>query len=742
MTLYFLTDKLDNTIMKTNEISSYLENICLLLLGVLFFAFPLVITPSTTDIFMLPKQIALGAVFLLTLLLFGAKMISDGAVRLRRTPFDLPVLLFAIFTLLSALFSLNRYDSLIAFVPLLFSVLTYFVIVNFARNKDSLLFLVYALIGAASVISLLSILSFFKIYVLPFPFTKIQTFSPLGSILDQTIYLAVITALIGFFVLPIIKKGEQVFQKNELNESTIALIAGFILVLGGLIVTLYELFTLQKPILLPLETGFQTAFAAISQDPGRTIQGLLLGSGIGTYATDFTRFKQAAFNANQDLWSLTFFRSSNFVLELLATAGVLGVASFILLIVKIIKYNPLSKAIKENPIFASLLLLIVLSFIFPLSFVNQAVLFLLIGLFASYEALKSHHKFYDIELNLVAFKKGIIASSPLDSNGQPLESVVKQDSMTNTKILPVFFFLIFAAFVGMISFYAVRFVSSDIIFQNSLVAAAANNGIQTYNDQTNAIRIFPYRDAYHRIYSQTNLALANSLAASQPKDSSPSAQVQQTIFTLIQQSINSARNATAISPLSVANWQNLASIYRGLIGFGQNAENFSILTSQQAIILDPNNPREYIDLGGIYYQLGQWDNAQRQFQIAVNLKPDFANAYYNLGHALEQKQDYQNALIQYQAVKTLIANDKEALKKIDAEIEVLQKKIGAALNAANQEQSQTPQTTATAQPPLGLSTPSTQLPEQKKPVEIPAPTVIIPSVSPSPSASPSPTVKP
>ena len=190
--------------------------------------------------------------------------------------------------------------------------------------------------------------------------------------------------------------------------------------------------------------------------------------------------------------------------------------------------------------------------------------------------------------------------------------------------------MLLAGLVGTLTYFSVQFIRSDITFQRSLVAASANNGGLTYQLQREAISTFPYRDAYYRVFSQTNLALANNLAAAQPQGASPSAETQQTILTLIQQSINSGRSAVTLSPLTSMNWNNLSSIYRSLIGFGENADQFSVLTNQQAIALDPNNPQQYINLGGIYYQLGQWEEAQRNFQVAINLKPDYSNAYYNL----------------------------------------------------------------------------------------------------------------
>lgn len=722
---------------RKNEVSLYLQNISLVLLGILFLALPLIFTTITTDAFIIPKQILLAAITGVSLFLFGAKMISDRKVILRRTPFDLPLILLVIFVFLSSLFALNRYDSLIAFVPFLLSILAYFVIVNLIKNESSILFLLSSLVVGGFLLSILTILSFFKVYILPFKFTQIQNFTPLGSLLDQALYLGAVLALTVFFVLRLAKTKN--FQKVEKEE--IAFGVGFVGILAGFILTVYQLVTLPSLngglLVLPFETGYQTAFAAISQDTGRITQGLLFGSGFGTYAVDFSKYKLPTFNLNQTLWSLTFFRSSSFVLEFLATAGILGIFSFFFLIWKTIKTNQWREKIQNNPVFIPLVLLFVTAFLLPFSSVIQTLLFLLLALFAAIQGINPNlqkeksHNFFDIEFHFLAAKNSIIPFSTSPVVGEEHKAAVKEE-LPLTKFLPVSFFIVFTLFTGIIGYFVVRFVNSDITFQNSLVAASANNGLETYNNQVNAISMFPYRDVYYRVYSQTNLALANSLASSAKDGVNQNAQTQQTIYNLIQQAINAARQATAISPQSSINWQNLSSVYRSLIGFGQNAENFALVSAQQAVLLDPNNPQQYVNLGGIYYQLGQWDNAQRQFQVAINLKPDFANAYYNLGHALESKGDLQNALNQYNAVKTLIADNSDATKKITEEINSLQAKIGdAALNSTpvqNEESDNKNGLTnskaekSSNQQPLKLSSPSEQLPEQNPQVKIPPPT--------------------
>lgn len=713
------------------EIISYIETVTLVLLVFLFFSFPLIFALQTTDAFALPKQMVLGAVSLVLLLGSAVKLVAEGKLKIRHTPFNIPLLGFGIATLVSALISANYYDSLTAFAPLLFGLFLYFVIIASIKSETALFSLISSLVAGGTVTALWAVLSYFKVYILPFTATRQQTFSPFGSLLDQAMYLALLLPLGVFFVT---QYGKFMFPgSRQADQKTGSVITFFLFsiatltITSGLVITLYMLFTIQKPLILPFETGLQTAFAAISQDTGRAVQGFFFGSGFGTYSTDFSRFKQPSYNALTNLWPFTFFRSSSFILEILATTGVVGLVMLLFLFYKVVReaYHPVILTQEESHakhtffsleitkyLWLSVILAIIAAFILPFSPTITTVFLFLLALFAAIQGLHASQRFFDIEMYFVAFKKGIIALYP-ESHSRKLE---------NSRVLPILNLLVTTLVILFLGYMTFRYASADITFQNSLAAAGRNDGTQTYQLQNEAIIQFPYRDAYHRIFSQTNLALANSIASQQPRNATPSAQTQQTIYTLIQQSINEGRTATAVSPITVTNWQNLASIYRSLIGFGQNAENFAAISLQRAILLDPNNPQNYLDLGGLFFQLGQWDDAQRQFQIAVNLKPDYANAYYNLGHALEAKGDLQNALVQYEAVRTLVAQEPENVKKITGEIDALTKKIGSEAQAAPQEQANRVTQPSQNQEPLKLSTPSAQIPNQgTTPVKIPAP---------------------
>lgn len=720
-----------------NEISLYLENIGIIFLGILFLLFPLVITTATTDAYLLPKQIILVGIVLLTSIIFGAKMLTSDACRVRVTPFTIPLIVFLLVMLISSVLAVNRADAIIVYVPLFISVIAYFLVVNFVKSKQALNFILISFVLGATIAAILTLLSFFQIYVLPFPFTRVQTFSTLGSLLDQIIYFVIASVIAGNAVVKFIKELSS-FENVRKSSSQQDSIKGglfsiaIILMVIGIAVSIYQLFVIKPGgglLLLPFNVGLQTAIGEITQDKivmivngvpqetNRVIQGFLFGSGLGTFVTDFTRFKEALpFNLNQTLWSLTFIRSSSFVLEVLTTTGVLGLLSYLFIIFKVVK-NVTDRQTKENSVFFSLLAMIIISFLLPFSALIQTVLFLVLALFAAEQGIRNHHEYFDIDLNFITFQKYVTnsISSPIAEQEQSAYRSVKTEK---NYVVPMVFFVLLLIISSVIGYFSFRYVASDILFQQALVAWTANNRELTYNNETNAIDLFPYRDAYHRIYAQTTLILAADIASRQKQDATPSAEIQSSILTLIQKSIDAGNKTTDISPQTSFNWQTLSSIYRALIGFGQNAHEYAIKTQEQAIILNPNNPQGYIALGGIYYQLGQWDKAQQQFQIAINLKPNLANAYYNYGHTLEAKGDLQNAHAYYQTVKTLVAKDPQNLAIINADITNIQEKIGAAQNQAKNTQV-TPEAN---QPPLTTNNPpANQLPEKKPPVVIPAP---------------------
>jgi len=257
---------------------------------------------------------------------------------------------------------------------------------------------------------------------------------------------------------------------------------------------------------------------------------------------------------------------------------------------------------------------------------------------------------------------------------------------------------------------------ADYYFAQSLVAANQNQGTNTYNLQIKAINSAPQIDRYHLSYSNTNLALANALAS----QSDLTDQERQNIAQLIQQAIREARLSTQLNPNKASNWINLANIYRQLVNFAEGADQFSQAAYIRAIQLDPANPSLRLELGGLLYSQDQYDSAIDRFQEAIQLKSDFANAYYNLANAYQQQTKPLEAYQAMQQAVALVPADSPDFTKAQEELEKLESQLPKAPAPADKE----PQPTKLIEP-----SPPPQAPAGFDKINLEEPT---PSPSPSP----------
>lgn len=704
----------------------YIKNASLILLSILCVLFPSFFLTLTSEIFIFPKQLLVSGVASVLLLLFCLRTIIEGKITVKASPFNLPIVLLAVAVLASSLFSRNMFDSLIQAVPILMLLVIFFAIINTVSDKLSYQTVEFSLLAGSILSSIITVSHFLKFYIFPFEIAQSQYFNTHGSIIQQLIYIVPLLTLSVYYLIRMVREA-----RFDYNFAMYAFSSIFLSV--GLIVIVYQIITLpQKPILLPLQYGFQISLASISQDSARLAQSFLLGSGFGNFASVFTRFKPVAFNNEPDIWNLVFSYSSSFFLELVATAGILGMLAFLFLGFRVLR----TKLSKMNGLYASLLVVFLLSFVLPFSFITLFLFVVLLGLYISYLYINKHDQVYDFTLSLIAWRQSFFNfTMPSDENADVKPQIEKRES----KFLPFVFSAFVLFFVSIVVYFSVKLVVAEMKFRDSLSLESLNNGQRTYDLQKAGLSDFSFRSDYFRVFSQINLALATSILSNLPANSSPSAQTQQTVLSLLQQSINSGRAASTLAPLTFANWVQLSLVYRNLIGVGQNAESFSIASLQQAINLDPYNPNLYIQLGGIYYQLGLYEQAQNNFQIAVNLKGDLANARYNLGHALEAKGDFANALSQYRLVKQLVLGNPDNEKRIIDEIEKLESRLG-------EEQTQTKQQVAGAEipsseqnEPLEQSLPSVTLPPRSPQIKIsPPPATITPTIEPTQIETPTP----
>ena len=214
------------------------------------------------------------------------------------------------------------------------------------------------------------------------------------------------------------------------------------------------------------------------------------------------------------------------------------------------------------------------------------------------------------------------------------------------------------ALAGGLSYVGYRVAAAEYVFGRSIREAAANRGDATYNSQIQAIQLNPYDVRYRLSYAQTNLAIANSLAAN--KDLTD--QDRQIVQQLVTQSIEQAKNAIAIDQLRADSWAVLANIYQSLINVAEGSDQWAVATYQQAIAVDPNNAQLRLAYGQLLFSLNEFEASQRQFELAVSLKQDYTNAFYNLAFAYSKQEKLLQAQSAMTQVLTLVERDSDDYK--------------------------------------------------------------------------------
>lgn len=600
----------------------------------LAFLLPLFFLPITIEFYEFNKLILLSVAVTLGALAWGIKAALTGDLKVRRSPFDLPVILFWLATLVSTIFSDNYLTSIIGqyarWHPSLFSitVLTalYF-LVSWHIDGKTLRKALVALLASATLGALLAWPSYFGLNLLGQDWSNRATFTPLGSPTVLAIFLGAIAGLIWkevftaqnrwikialaadftFFaatlallgsipgwvafaagvLVALITSPMELLRKNKIHLGA-SFAAAFVFVAAVLVPPLFGKTTFlnqgfPKEITLDLGTSWSVSATSFRQNP-------FWGSGPSTFLSDFTRYKPLRFNQTK-VWTIRFDKPLNEYLLTFAEEGIVGVLAWIILITIIVREAIRRRGWATFPLAAA-----ILSGFF---FTNATVL----------------------TGGILIFAMATVSASREDGTATKSTERV---GWKNT--LP----LIAVAILGVLmSIWVYRAYAAEYWQRRS---RTSDNLAQVYSTQLKSVTTFPWQSSYRLSLSQTSFLTANELA----KRENPTEEEQNQIKQLISQAISDARTATELNPVNVGNWENLAQIYRSLIGVAKDAEQWAADSYQKAITLDLFNPLLRIGFGGLYYQLGQYELAAEQFRAAANLKPDYPNAHYNLGRAYKE----------------------------------------------------------------------------------------------------------
>lgn len=641
-------------------------------IAVLAFIIPLFFLPVTTEFYVFNKITLLHCFIVSLLLIWAVKIFFEQKLKLIKASLNLPVLSLMIVYLVSTfvqtpnkIASLSRETGLIICLGLL-----YFIIVNHFKGRKSVVITMSALIVSSVVLAWLTIFAYLEVFAKVGPdWLQNKTWTPTGSPL--------ITASFMLALLP--GTLYWAFKSKGPVEKILLFLAGSLQSLSlVLLISLFVDKTLILSYLMP-HFGWQIAVEGL-----KNLRICLLGVGPGNFLSAFNRFRPIALN-NTSMWAVKFTANSNQYLNLLSTVGVLGLISYCWLVWKSLK--------REN--FKGSLIGKVLYICLATSFIVQLVL----------------------NANLLILFLTFLMLGLLQANKMPAEVDIESEHKAGSQGMVWGVVGGITVLALLVFYWRGRAWMADYNFRQSLLAAQANRGADTYNLQIKAIKLNPYNENYRISYANTNFALANSLANQADLTDQERANINQ----LISQAIREAKAAIALNPQISGYWVNLASIYRNIINVAEGADQWTAASYLEAVRSDPTNPLLRVDFGGLFFALQNYDQAITQFTQSVNLKPDYANGYYNLASAYREKEDWVNAFVSMQKVIGLIPINSPDYQKASEELEALRsllpQEAQAATGAAEikeEEKLKTPEELPSPQP--GME--KVELPEEAGP-EIP-----------------------
>ncbi|MFZ5424197.1 MAG: tetratricopeptide repeat protein [Patescibacteria group bacterium] len=683
---------------------TFIEMLLNVLPTILAFLVPIFFLPLTSEFFEFNKLMLITVSTIFMLFVWALKMLFNKKVYMAKSSIDLPLMLLTVVFILATVFSIDKTSSIYGkygrWFPSVSGIITlvsfYYVVASNTVSEKIIKNTVFAFIFGATIASIVALLRYFGVTLGSAAFLQAPNFTLTGSATSTVILAAlgavlsvvfltyeksiavkillVQTAAVNFMAVALLNLlpgwavlsagllGFLIFVPiNKALENkqhlTALLGVGVALVLALLLPTSRDLVVnnnYPKEITLGARESWVVALSTVRDFP-------VLGSGPSTFYLNFPRYRPLTLNTTE-LWNIRFDKPFNEVFGIMASIGILGLLATAFFVYKTIKFLLNHREFEdETGTTAALnigIMALLVSYVFTYAtVVSTFTLFLFLAMAVAKSAVNAKSKHAEIvllSLSASSFSSMSIIGSFQDGN--------KRESLQYVIALPMLLALLAG---GYLSF---KVYASEYYTRKAIKSLQANNGTATYDFQSKAIKYNPRRDVYRNAYVQTNIALANTLAANENLSDSDKATIQQ----LIAQAIQETRTSTEVlNPLNVGAWESRGQVYRALIGVAQESDTWAIRSYSTAVQLDPTNPRLRVDLGGIYYLKGDYLSAANLFREATRLKPDYANGYYNLANALKQLNAPQDALKQLEIAQRLVEAGSPDAERIAAEIEAL-----------------------------------------------------------------------
>lgn len=664
-----------------------------LISGIIFIVFlvcPIFFTGLTAQDLGFEKMMLFYSLTMLATVLWLAKAIIIGELKLTRTPLDKPIIALTAFLIISSLLSVNKLNSLIGsynnigkgLISYLMFVVFYYLLVNNIDTKKMKVYF-WTLVTSASLTAIYAILQMNHVYLLRWlPFTKSDSFNPISSavsslssfmiiafpllvigftqfseitkIKDKTkmiafrIVLAVATicalavmamtnqftywsaAIVSIFFILIFSLSKVV--KIE-SKNIVVPIISFLLLVMFIVIGDFTIKRVNLPTEISLSHGvsWQIAKSSLKESP-------VFGSGPSTFDYSFGKFKGKEFN-NSPLWNARFDSANGSFFEMLADLGLLGtlLVVIVLLIALSTSFISATKSTDTSAqsinlaLFASLISAFILASVLTIN--NSLVL--IFGLLGSLA----------------------VASATIIVEDKQIFNLSLRVSTKYALALATIFLTASAAVIVLFVMGAKLYLA-DIYAKKAMAETDSNKQIELLNK---VINLAGYRDTYNLTMADAYMRLANQEMTGDKNQE------------IIRQSLDAAiklgkKSAEEINPKSGGNTEALAVIYENTALYTKDALDFAINYHNETKSLEPDSPLPDVKIALVKMALAKNSDKQddkirytneaiKAYQDAIMKKADLAIAYYGEAVANEQLENGNDEAIKLLGLATQYAPD-------------------------------------------------------------------------------------
>jgi tetratricopeptide (TPR) repeat protein len=651
----------------------FLEGFVTFSLVALFFGLPLFFTGLTFQGLAFEKQIYFYFWIMLALIAWAVKGVILGEMKIRRTPLDIPIVIFWAAYLLATLFSVDKWHSFWGFfgdpsrglMSVTAMIIGYYLVLSHFSEKRLVkimaAFLVSGFLASAWV--------FLGVWGLKFLPAKIMSFaplSPIGSLSGFGTFLAVLlpVAMVAIFKIGMSDRLNRYLRAVlffllgalvVLDLILIFILFNFIsfpILLAGLIIFLiYILSMIVRPagnlfwipmgvfvvvltvwmigpvasrfvkINLPVEVSptYSLSWQVAKESLKSSAGGFMVGSGPATYGYDFSLYRPQDFNANQ-LYNLRFYQGTGMFFEYLSTIGALGTFAFLVLVLSFISFTVylLSREKEKNKIYS-------------LGILSAAFIILLNAVLGRVEG----------GMLILAVLLCSLAVATVLHEGETEERYLDLSLKASPKfaLTLAFVFMVISAGVVFMFVYLGKMVAAEV--QMGSIGREKKISESSATAASKALGLYNKEGRYYMQLGQVFMVLANEemLKEQGVRDVNR-------IQVYLGNAIKSSEAGRDLISNDVATVESLAYIYENSGFYVNNSLASAEDVYKRALELEPYNPNFYLKLGQLKEALAvsKKDEAEKKqligeakelFQKSIELKKDFAPGYYDLALAQE-----------------------------------------------------------------------------------------------------------